>query len=93
MVTAAQPQHCLLLFTDNKFDEKETAEVAIGKTGVHCSVLAAQFSLATIDEDFRREIAHFTEGVPAEHVLIDLTPGNKVMSLSLAFSRLLAEPT
>ncbi len=86
MVTAAQPQHCLLLFTDNYEGQKQAAEVAIRKTGVDCSVLTTRFSLATIDEDFRREIAHFTEGVPAEHVLIDLTPGNKVMSLSLAFS-------
>ncbi len=86
MVTAAQPQHCLLLFTDNYEGQKQVAEAAIGKTGVDCSVLATRFSMSTIDEDFGREIERFTAGVPAEDVLIDLTPGNKVMSLSLAFS-------
>jgi hypothetical protein len=85
MVAAVRPGQCLILYTEDFKNQKQIAEMAIKETSPQCDIQGGAFSIRSMDEDFQREISRFVQGVDPERVLIDLTPGNKEMSLSLAF--------
>ena len=85
MVAAVRPGQCLILYTEDFKNQEQIAEMAIKETSPQCDIQSGSFSIRSMDEDFQREISGFVEDVDPEHVLIDLTPGNKEMSLSLAF--------
>ncbi|HID74863.1 MAG TPA: hypothetical protein EYP56_02585 [Planctomycetaceae bacterium] len=79
---ALDVSQCLVLYTADKTKMMESART--GLAGSRCSVRVRQFDQeANLRAQFDEAVSKFTEGVPPENVVFDLTPGNKLMSLTL----------
>jgi hypothetical protein len=85
IAAAVRPEQCLILYTEDFKNQEQIAESDIDNASLQCGIRRAPFSVRSMDVDFPREISRFVQGINPENVLFDLTPGNKEMSLSLAF--------
>lgn len=81
---ALQVQHCLILYTADKQTLMEAAKTALDQLGY--SSEETQFEAdGDLSRQFGQAVSCFAAGTSRERVVFDLTPGTKLMSLTLAY--------
>jgi hypothetical protein len=84
MVEMIQPKECLLLYRADSTQLVEEALKAIRWSRVNCKVKHLAFGAEKMSDEISEHVHRFLDGVAPERSMIDLTPGTKEMSLTLA---------
>lgn len=81
---ALEVRHCLILYTADKQDKMEAAKMELERLG-RCAKEMPFEANGDLSRQFGEAVSCFTAGTTPEHVAFDLTPGTKLMSLTLAY--------
>lgn len=87
---ALQVRHVLLFYTDGPLGNDQTDDMRhvcarLQTQAVQCTPVAFHDD-PSLQDTLAERLAPFLKGVPADSVVVDLTPGTKLMSLCLAFA-------
>jgi len=82
-----QPQSCLLLYNEEMAEEiqkvKEALKEAIGEHYLLNEHLFTGHTREELLQDFQKAMQEFLQGISAEGLMVDLTPGQRLMNLAL----------
>ncbi|MCS7305952.1 MAG: hypothetical protein NZ602_12705 [Thermoguttaceae bacterium] len=85
-VGLVQPQRSLLLFNEEMKQECQSILTRLKEMGLECACVPRQFmneKHGDLVQEFRQAISEFLGQTPPEQLIVDLTAGQKIMSLAL----------
>ncbi len=81
-----QPEQCLVLFNQEMAQEAQSLPARLRAIAPQCHFVPREFfgaSREDLFQEFQKAIQDFLAGLPPERLLVDLTPGQRIMNLAL----------